>query len=244
MGPALGVGAAVAAEEIIAVTAVAVLGGFFAVGAACAFAEVMQNCSCGPAPDIPQDQSSPDQMLTFKIKSQTDISSLTLVSAVLHGTTITNQKVPFTYSFLIGKGGADCRPRYHAGILIAGDFDAEGRKFGFLFAERWADSVRVNLFKSKRQALMLLRSINANTVDSTDCNETPSFTSLTTANAMVEFIHEEFSRKLDLRSFKTPEDLKKMRFTNCIVFALRAGILLGQDERDHFLATCMTAIGE
>ncbi|CAK9117476.1 unnamed protein product [Durusdinium trenchii] len=205
MGPALGVGAAVAAEEIIAVTAVAVLGGFFAVGAACAFAEVMQNCSCGPAPDIPQDQSSPDQMLTFKIKSQTDISSLTLVSAVLHGTTITNQKVPFTYSFLIGKGGADCRPRYHAGILIAGDFDAEGRKYGFLFAERWTDCVRVNLFASKSQ---------------------------------------ELPRRIDMHSFKKPEDLKNMDKTNCIAFGMRAGILLGQDERDHFLATCMTAIGE
>ena len=234
-----------AAEEIIAIAiGTVVIGGGTAYLAAHAFEHAVQNCPCGPAPDIPQDQNIPDQVMTFKIKSQTDISSLTLVSAVLRGTTITNQKVPFTYSFLIGKGEADGQHLYHAGILIEGDFDAEGRKFGFLFAERWADSVRVNLFKSKRQALMLLRSINANTVDSTDCNETPSFTSLTTANAMVEFIHEEFSRKLDLRSFKTPEDLKKMRFTNCIVFALRAGILLGQDERDHFLATCMTAIGE
>ncbi|CAK9020407.1 Uncharacterized protein SCF082_LOCUS14907 [Durusdinium trenchii] len=242
MGPALGV---LAAEEIIAIAiGTVVIGGGTAYLAAHAFEHAVQNCPCGPAPDIPQDQNIPDQVMTFKIKSQTDISSLTLVSAVLRGTTITNQKVPFTYSFLIGKGEADGQHLYHAGILIEGDFDAEGRKFGFLFAERWADSVRVNLFKSKRQALMLLRSINANTVDSTDCNETPSFTSLTTANAMVEFIHEEFSRKLDLRSFKTPEDLKKMRFTNCIVFALRAGILLGQDERDHFLATCMTAIGE
>ena len=233
-----------AAEEIIAVTAVAVLGGFFAVGAACAFAEVMQNCSCGPAPDIPQDQSSPDQMLTFKIKSQTDISSLTLVSAVLHGTTITNQKVPFTYSFLIGKGGADCRPRYHAGILIAGDFDAEGRKYGFLFAERWTDCVRVNLFASKSQALMHLSKINVSGVQLTDCNETPSFTSMTTANAMVEFVRQELPRRIDMHSFKKPEDLKNMDKTNCIAFGMRAGILLGQDERDHFLATCMTAIGE
>ncbi|CAK9021315.1 unnamed protein product [Durusdinium trenchii] len=204
MGPALGV---LAAEEIIAIAiGTVVIGGGTAYLAAHAFEHAVQNCPCGPAPDIPQDQNIPDQVMTFKIKSQTDISSLTLVSAVLRGTTITNQKVPFTYSFLIGKGEADGQHLYHAGILIEGDFDAEGRKYGFLFAERWTDCVRVNLFASKSQALMHLSKINVSGVQLTDCNETPSFTSMTTANAMVEFVRQELPRRIDMHSFKKPEE--------------------------------------
>ena len=87
--------------------------------------------------------------------------------------------------------------------------------------------MRVKLFASKSEALMHLSKIKVDGIQLTDCNETSSCTSMTTANAMVEFVRQELPRRIDMHSFKKPEDLKRMDKTNCIAFGMRAGILLG-----------------
>ena len=239
MGAAVG---ALAAEEIIAL----VLGGTIVVGgvaAAVAFSDVVQHSSCAACAAAPDAvRTSGNVKTTFRIKHREDISALSLVSAVLEGTEVLNKKVPYGFSFVIGKGENPKQPAYHAGILINGDFDVEGNNYPFMFVDRWKDALVVNFYREKRQALERLKSIQVGRVLLTDCNETPTFSSWTTANDMVQFAQEELLRKMDLRSFRSPEDLRKMQLTNCIVFAIRAGILLAAEDTNHFYTACMAAI--
>ena len=240
MGAALGV---LAAEEIIALVVLGVMGTAAAVAGGVMLATATQNCSCGAAPTIIQANSE-----AFKITAASDISALSMVSAALQGQTVRNSKVPFNFSFVIGKGGSSGKPAYHAGVLIEGDFDVSGSAFNFMFVDRWKDGVVITFYETRQQAFDRLRKISVQTVSDTflltDCSETPQYSSLSPATAMATFVHEELKRVLDMRSFSKPEDLRKMKLTNCIVFAIRAGILLAAEEQDNFLKAALTAIDD
>ncbi|CAJ1386131.1 unnamed protein product [Effrenium voratum] len=237
MGAAIG---ALAVEEILLGTLLGTLLGLgFSFGVAAAFELAMQSCSCGDAPDIVQ-----SDVVKFKVTDNSEISASSLMSATLCGTAVQNQTVPYTFSFLIGKGLSDGRPMYHAGLLLGGSFDVSGEAYKYAFAERWNGSVLVTFSKDKHQVLSRLKQIWVGGVLLDDCKETPEFGSVSPAPDMVTFVHEELARKLSTRNFKSPEDLaKNLKYTNCIAFAMRAGLLLaGYSEKQDFVDTCMTAI--
>ena len=127
---------------------------------------------------------------------------------------------------------------------MEGSFDVSGSAFNFMFVDRWQDGVVVTFYKTKQQALDRLRKIRVGEIPLTDCSETPEYASISPATTMTTFIHDELKRVLDMRSFSKPEDLQKMKLTNCIVFAMRAGILLAAEEKDHFLQQALSAISD
>ena len=210
-----------------------------AVGAAAviAFEHAMQNCSCGNAPQFVL--STPN---VFRIQFDHEISAQGLASVRLKSTEVTNKQLPYGFTILICKGESQRGPVYHAGLLIEGDFDVGGANHKFLFADRWADGILVWFFDAKQEALGRLQTLLVHDVPLTDCSETPLFQATSCASSIVSFVHEELRREMNLRAFRRQEDLARLGFTNCIVFSVRAGLLLAADVKDQFYAACLAAI--
>ena len=187
----------------------------------------------------------------FNVKLASQITAASATTIVLQDVVVRNSAFPFAYSFHVGRGkDADGKYYYHAGILVEASFSVKGSIYKYMFVERWKDAIRIRFYKAKLHALQRLKSIRFGNVDEmpsvylTEVRETKCFYSCTLAEDMVKFAHDELDRKMDTTSFSSPKDLAKMDRTNCIVFAFRAGALLGPEVRDDFLNECLLAVGE
>ena len=208
--------------------------------------DALQNCSCGKAPHIPDVfEVGVPLTKTLKVSEVQEIEALTLMSAQLKGHQIKNSSVPYSFSFVVGKGSSESRRVYHAVVLIHGQFDVQGDKFDYMLAERWCDGINVIFFTEKAMVFSHLQKITVgpDAIPLTDCSESPTFHSMVPAIDMVQFVQDDLGRKLTISGFKGAEDLGNLRITNCVAFAIRAGMLLaGPDNADNFVKTCESAI--
>ncbi len=230
-------------ETVLVVLGVATVAGVAAV-ALTGIVEALQNCSCGNAPDIPDVfEAGVPLTKTFKVSEVQEIEALTLMSAQLKGHQIKNSSVPYSFSFVVGKGSSTSRRVYHAGVLIQGQFDVQGDKFDYMLAERWCDGINVMFFTTKAMVLAHFQKITVRTIPLTDCSESPTFHSTVAAIDMVQYVQDDLGREFRISDFKGAEDLANFRITNCVAFAIRAGMLLaGPDNADNFVKTCESAI--
>lgn len=217
-----------------------------AAGALAAILEALQNCSCGNAPDIPDVfEHGVPLTKTLKVSEVQEIEALTLMSAQLKGHQIKNSSVPYSFSFVVGKGSSTGRRVYHAVVLIHGQFDVQGDKFDYMLAERWCDGINVIFFTEKAMVFSHLQKITVgpDAIPLTDCSESPTFHSMVPAIDMVQYVQDDLGRELRISDFKGEGDLANLRITNCVAFAIRAGMLLaGPDNADNFVKTCGSAI--
>ena len=77
----------------------------------------------------------------------------------------------------------------------------------------------------------------------TDCDETPAFHAVKPATDMVQYVHEDFAKRMSTTSFQSERDLSNPSITNCIAFAVRGGMMLAGNDAENFLRTCGAAIG-
>lgn len=144
-----------------------------AAGALAAILEALQNCSCGNAPDIPDVfEHGVPLTKTLKVSEVQEIEALTLMSAQLKGHQIKNSSVPYSFSFVVGKGSSTGRRVYHAVVLIHGQFDVQGDKFDYMLAERWCDGINVIFFTEKAMVFSHLQKITVgpDAIPLTDCS--------------------------------------------------------------------------
>ena len=230
--------AAVAAEEAIAALLVITAAG---VGTSLLFVAIdqaVQNSGCGAAPEVVQPES-----IEIKLKQGDRMSAEDLMTATLKGSRISSSAVPYRFNLIVGKGvGHRGRRVYHAGIMIVGKFKVNGEDYDHLLAERWMDSVTIRFYRSKLEILDRFRLITVGDIPLTDCDETPSFTSVTAAPEMVEYIREDLGKTLDIANFRSERDLSNPRVTNCIAFGIRGGMLLAGSDAQNFVRTCEVAI--
>lgn len=166
------------------------------------------------------------------------------MSAQLKGHQIENSLVPYSFSFVVGKGSSTSRRVYHAGLLIQGQFDVEGDKFDYMLAERWCDGTFLRFFTTKAMVLDHFRGITVglDAIPLTDCSESPTFHSAVPAMDMVQYVQDDLGRELSISDFTSERDLANHRITNCVAFAIRAGMLLaGPDNEANFAQTCVSA---
>ena len=231
-----------AALEIFLIVFGVVAVGGVTVAAMATINHAMNNCAMCQQP--PPFQGAAGEEVEFRVDQQSDIAIDSTVSGQVKGKIITNSKAPFTFRFVVGKNTNGPRPPYHAGLLLRGSFTISGTSgnFDYLFAERWGSCVTIRLCKCRQQVLQRLRRIDYDGVMLDDCNETPEFESCQTAQSMVRFMHEELTRECRISGFSNPEDLYQPGITNCISFAVRAGVSLTPESRNGFVTACQKVL--
>mmetsp|Transcript_68163 Transcript_68163/g.197604 ORF Transcript_68163/g.197604 Transcript_68163/m.197604 type:complete len:166 (-) Transcript_68163:172-669(-) len=155
------------------------------------------------------------------------------------GTVITNSQVPFGFRALIGAGRAQSgKPMFHAGLLLSGRFGVCGKTYGYLFVDRWSDGIRVHLLERKQEALARIQAVLVDGALLTDCSESPEFQSLVPAEVLLDFLKRDFNRNMCIDVSAARESLQDDGRTNCVLFAHRAGMVLGGGQ--GWLRACDT----
>jgi hypothetical protein len=146
------------------------------------------------------------------------------------------------------------RPAFRAGVRCPAPLElrSEGwaleslwRQFEYLVADRWSDHVEFTTFAYKAAVRLHFREMTIDTrsesVSLSYCTWTAEFKSTKPAHDLVAFCADELSREVQIRDFEE-EDLARDELTNCVSFAIRGGMMLGDIDPTLFLGACAAAI--